>query len=145
MSNWRERAQAVRLAAERRLGGEAVVARTRELAPAPHQGAFARQVIQEVLLPVLTEVVGLLTGSPGKPLLHEYGPRDLGVSCELDSLRFQVHVFLLEGKAIRVAVSLLPSFRDGCFAYYRDFGPQTGYGEIEAWFGDALVKMYENH
>ena len=41
-------------------------------------------------------------------------------------------------------MSLLPSFGEGAYAYYKDFEPQARKGEIEAWFGDTLVKMYEN-
>jgi hypothetical protein len=145
MSNWRERARGIRAAAERRqAGGAALVVRSGgEAAPAV-QTAYARQVIDTVLVPVFQEVVGILTGSPGKPVVHVYGPWNLGVTCELDSLRFQANVYFLEGKAIRIAVSLLPSFGDGSYAYYKDFEPQTRKGEIETWFGDTLVKMYEN-
>lgn len=145
MSNWRERAREVRAAAERRQAGGVALADGRGCEPAPaSQSAYARQVIDEVLVPVFREAVGLLTGSPVEPMVHEYGPWKLGVSCELDSLRFQADVYLLEGRAIRVAVSLLPSFGEGSYAYYKDFGPQARKGEIEAWFGEALVKMYEN-
>jgi hypothetical protein len=145
MSNWRERAREVRAAAERRQASGAAPAgpRVGEPARAP-QAAYARQVIDEVLVPVFQEVVGILTGSPGKPVVHEYGPWNLGVTCELDFLRFQANVYLLEGKAIRVAVSLLPTFGEGSYAYYKDFEPQARKAEIEAWFGDTLVKMYEN-
>ena len=44
------------------------------------QAADARQVVREVLVPVLTEAGGLPTGWPGKPALHENGPRNLRVS-----------------------------------------------------------------
>ena len=145
MSNWRERAREDRAAAEKRQAGGAAPGGRGGGEPAPaQQAAYARQVIDEVLVPVFREVVSLLTGSLGKPVVHEYGPRKLGVTCELDSLRYQADVYLLEGKAIRIAVSLLPSFGDGTYAYYKDFEPQACKADIEAWFGDTVVKMYEN-
>jgi hypothetical protein len=74
MSNWRERAREARAAAERQVAAAAPAGRGGGGPALAPQSAYARQVIDEVLVPVFREVVGLLTGSPGKPVVHEYGP-----------------------------------------------------------------------
>jgi hypothetical protein len=142
MSDWREGATAIRVAIDKRKA-DAAVATARRGEPdglLPQQAAFARRIIEEVLSPVLREYVQILTGVAGKPIFHEYDKRTLGLTCDLDALRYSVHVYLLPDSMVRIAVSLMPSHGDGC---YRDYGIYAPNEEIERWFGGSLVRLYE--
>ncbi len=143
MSNWRKQAEAIRAHIEkRRVDGAAAAARHAFLeAMSPQQIAFARKCIREVLVPVLTDFVAILNHAPGKPVLHEYDRRTLGVTCDLDSQRFVVTVYLLPDSLVRVSVFLIPSQTE---PHYRDFAFSAANDDIEEWFGSTLVKLYEN-
>jgi hypothetical protein len=143
MSDWRERAKVIRAGLDRHPVDEAATAardRERE-AMLPKQTAFATKIIKEIVVPVLTEFVGIVTGTPGKPVCHEYDKRTYGVTCDLDSLRFWVKAYLLFDSKVRLAVSLTPSQTEG---WHRDYGPQARDDEIEEWFGNCLAKLYES-
>jgi hypothetical protein len=143
MIGWREKARAIRPRGETRSAGDGA-AETRPKpgeAIRPEQAAFARRILKEVLIPVLTEFVGIVTDAPAEPACHEYDERSLGVSCDLDSLRFTIKVFLLHDSRVRVAVFLTPSQTGGHCKNYELAAPN---GEIEEWVGSCLVKLYEN-
>ncbi len=142
MSDWRDGAAAIRAAIDKRRADEAAaLARKKEPEGLlPQQTAFARRIIEEVLGPVLREFVQILTGQAGKPVLHDYDKRTLGLTCDLDSLRYSVHLYLLPDSMVRIAVSLVPSHGDGC---HRDYGMYAPNEEIERWFGGSLVRLYE--
>jgi hypothetical protein len=140
--SWRERATAIRAVAEKRKSGEAAAAaraREAESALLP-QTAFARRIIDEVLIPVLKDFGRIVTGAAGSPVFHEYHQRAFGLTYELDSLRFSVGVFLLPEPRVRLAVSLMPSSTEG---WHRDFPLNARNGEIEEWFGTSLSRLYE--
>jgi hypothetical protein len=142
MSDWREGATAIRAAIERRKAEETAASARRKEPDGlfPQQTAFAHRIIEEVLTPVLREFVRIVTGEPGKPIVHEYDKRTLGLTCDLDSLRYSVRVYLLPDSVVRIAVFLNPSCGDGC---HRDYGIPTPDEAIERWFGESLVRLYE--
>jgi hypothetical protein len=142
MTGWRERATAIRAVLDRRKGAEtaAVSARPEPEAALARQAAFAGRVLKEVLAPVAREFSQIVTGAPAKPAAHEYHLRSLGLTCELDSRRFSVGVFLLPDDKVRIAVSLTPSQTAG---WHRDFGLDASNEEVEEWFGTALARLYE--
>jgi hypothetical protein len=143
MSNWRKQAEAIRARIEKRKVDETVTAARHTLLEEmlPQQSAYARKIIREVLAPVLTDFVAILSSTAGKPVQHEYDRRAFGVTCDLDSQRFVVNVHLLPDSLVRVAVFLIPSQTE---PHYRDFALSAKNGEIEEWFGSSLVKLYEN-
>jgi hypothetical protein len=142
MIGWRERAAAIHTAVEKRkacAAGASAPSSEAEAALA-QQAAFVRRISQEVLVPVLKEFCEIVTGPPGKPVVHEYHKRAFGVTCELDSRRFCVNVFLLPDGEVRIAVSLMPSQTGG---WHRDYRLGARNEEIEEWFGTALSRLYE--
>ncbi len=142
MIAWREKATAIRHKEESSPDGAAVATRRKPCGDLlPWQAAFAKKVVQEVLIPVLAEFVSIVTGSPAKPIYHEYDERTVGVTCDLDSMRFTAKVYLFPDAAVRFAVFLTPSLAEG---HCRDFHLSAGNHEIEEWFGGCLAKMYEN-
>ncbi len=143
MSTWRNQAEAIRAKIEKRKVDKNAAAARQALQEAmqPQQIAYARKCIREVLVPVLTDFVAILNGAPGKPILHEYDRRTLGVTCDLDSQRFVVTVYLLPDSLVRVAVFLIPSQTE---PHYRDFALSAANDDLEEWFGSSLVRLYEN-
>jgi hypothetical protein len=143
MSDWRERARAIR-AAEDEYGVIEVVAAARgegSEATLPRQAELAKKLIHEILMPVLAEFAGIVTAVPATPVFHQYDQRSLGVTCDLDSVRFAVHVFLLPDASVRIAVFLMPSRAEPLF---RDFGLAASGEEVEQWFGASLAKLFED-
>jgi hypothetical protein len=142
MNTWRNQAEAIRARIEKRKVDESEAAAWCALAEKmlPQQIAYARKIIREVLVPVLTDFVAILTGTPGKPVQREYDRRALGVTCDLNSQRFVVNVHLLPDSKVRVAVFLVPSQTE---PHHRDFALSTTNDDIEEWFGSSLVKLYE--
>ncbi len=142
MTDWRERAHAIR-ATEDQCTTSQSVAVARNGAPdvlREKQELFARHFIHEVLVPVLREFGGIVTRETATPVVHEYDRRTFGITCDLDSARFVVHVFLLADGNVRIAVFLGPSQVE---PHYRDFELSASKQEIEQWFGGCLVKLYE--
>jgi hypothetical protein len=142
MKTWRNQAEAIRARMEKRKVDEAAAAARHAFLEAmlPQQIAFAKKCIREVLMPVLTDFVHILSGTPGKPVLHEYDRRAIGVTCDMDSQRFVVNVYLLPDSLVRIAVFLIQSQTE---PHYRDFAFSATNDEIEEWFGSSLVKLYE--
>lgn len=143
MSDWRDRARSIR-AQEDESGVFEMVAAARDRdagARVLRQEEFAKKVIHEVLMPVLAEFAGIVTRVSGPPVLHRYDRRTFGVTCDLDSVRFTVHVFLLPDAQVRIAVALAPSRAE---PHYRDYPLSARNEEIEPWFGACLVNLYEN-
>jgi hypothetical protein len=127
---------------KRKVDESAVIARRALLeATLPQQRAYAREIIDEVLAPVLTEFVAIVRGTPGKPVRHEYDRRAFGVTCDLNAQRFVVNVYLLPDSLLRVTVFLVPSQTE---PHYRDFALSAKNNEIEEWFGGSLAKLCEN-
>ena len=142
MSDWRERARAIRAAEEERGVIEAVAAARDHGSDTllARQTAFAKQLILEVLVPVLADFAGIVNPSPDTPVLHKYDRQTFGLTCDLDSVRFAVHVFLLTDGLVRIAVFLEPSQVE---PHSRDYPLTADSDDIERWFGDCLVKLYE--
>jgi hypothetical protein len=141
MSDWRERARAIRAAEDERGTSEAAAvpcARGSDELLA-RQTTFAKQLLLDVLIPVLGEFAGIVTGSAGTPALHKHDRRTYGLTCDLSAVRFAVHVFLLGSGLVRVAVFLEPSHVD---PHFRDFPLTADPGAIEGWFGDCLARLY---
>jgi hypothetical protein len=143
MIGWREKAQGIRARQDWRIaaGATTTAREKRAEAPLPEQAAFAQRVIQEVLIPVLTEFAGIVTDTAAKPVYHEYDERALGVSCDLNSQRFTTKVYLLPDVRVRLTVFLTPSQTEG---QCKDFGLSARNDEIEEWFGDCLARLYDN-
>jgi hypothetical protein len=118
MSDWRDGAAAIRTAIEKRKADDAA--------------ASARRKEPEGLQ--------IVTGEAEKAEAHEYEKRTLGLTCDLDSLRYWINLYLLRDSTVRIAVSLMPSHGDGC---YRDYGMYVPNEEIERWFGGSLVRLYD--
>jgi hypothetical protein len=143
MSDWREHARAIRTI-EEECGMPDVIAAARDGAREAllgRQTVFARRMIPEVLAPVLGEFSGIVTREPCTPVIHEYDARTYGLTCDLDSVRFILHVFLLADGKVRVTVLLSPVRGD---PHCRDFELSVGNKQIESWLGDCLVKLYED-
>jgi len=143
MSDWREGAAAIRAAFEKQQSDKTTAtARRRESEGLlPQQSTFARRMLADVLRPVLQEFVLIVTGVSGNVVTHEDDKRTLSLTCELDSLRYSVSLYLLFDSTVRIAVSLMPSHGDG---RYRDYGLYAREEEVERWFGTSLVKLYDN-
>lgn len=143
MISWREKAQGIRSRQDWRVetGAAAIAQEKQAEAKLLQQAAFAKRIIREVLIPVLTEFAGIVTDKEAKPVYHEYDERTLGVTCDLNSQRFTTKVYLLPDAAIRVTVFLTPSPTEG---HCRDYGLAARNDEIEEWFGDCLARLYDN-
>jgi hypothetical protein len=89
---------------------------------------------------VASEFAQIVTGEPGRPAVHAYHRGAVGLTCDLDSRRFAVNVFLLPEAKVRIAVSLAPSQTAG---WHKDFRLDASKEEIEEWFGSALARLYE--
>jgi hypothetical protein len=132
-------ASAIRTIADKRKAAEAAASARANEAALPQQTAFARRISEEVLIPVLKELCEIATGAPGAPVFHAYHRRAFGVTCDLDSLRFSIDVFLLPDAGVRIAVSVIPSQAEG---WHRDYSLSARNDEIEEWVGRALSKVY---
>jgi hypothetical protein len=143
MIGWREKAQGIRARQDWRMAsGAATIAREKRAdAKLPQQTACAKRIIQEVLIPVLTEFTGIVTDTATKPLYHEYDERTLGVTCDLNAQRFTSKVYLLPEAGVRLTVFLTPSQTEG---HCKDFELSARNDEIEEWFGDCLARLYDN-
>lgn len=142
MAGWREQATALRAVIEKRQKDQAVVS-----ARLPdgdggltRQTAFARKIIEEVLIPVLREFSSIVTGVAVQPVQHAYHKQYFGLTCELDSRRFTVDVFLIPEAKVRLAVSLKPSQTLG---WHQDFALDATNAEIEEWLGTSLTRLYD--
>jgi len=143
MSDWRELAKAIRAKEDERGGVEGVVPfedNESELF-LTQEAIFAKKVINEVLIPVLAEFAEIVTRTPAKPVFHEYDTQTFGVTCDLDSVRFSVNVYLLPNSIVRIAVFLTPSSAE---PDHQDYRLSAQHEEIEEWFGDCLVKLYRH-
>jgi hypothetical protein len=142
MSHWRKQAEAIRAQLQKRRGDDQAAARQALQEQSwTQQSAHAKKVIREVLTPVLTDFAAIVTGTPGKPIEHDYDRRAMAVTCDLNSQRFVANVYLLPDAMIRIAVFLVPSQTE---PHYRDFAASAAGEEIENWFGSSLVKLYES-
>jgi hypothetical protein len=143
MSDWRKQAEAIHARMEKRKADETAAAARQTLLEEmlPQQIASTRKIIREVLAPVLTDFVAIVSGSPGKPVQHEYDRRTFRVTCDLNWHRFVVNLYLLPDSMVRIAVLLVPSQTE---PHYRDFALSATNEDIEKWFGNSLVKLYEN-
>jgi hypothetical protein len=143
MSSWRERATAIRALLEKRKRTEATAARFGAREPEgalTRQAAFARRVSAEVLTPVLQEFSRIVTGKAATPVSHEYHARAFGLTCDLDSQRLAVTVFLVPDGKVRLAVNVLPAETEG---WHKDFQPNARNEQIEEWFGTALARLFQ--
>jgi hypothetical protein len=142
MISWREKARSLRAWELSKSGGTALAHRRAPTgAPLARQVAFAESITKEVLIPVLKEFAEIVSGAPAHPVYHHYNETAFGVTCDLDSRRFTVKVYLLPSLEVRIAVFLTPSSTEGHCRDYRLVAPRS---EIEEWLGDCLARLYEN-
>jgi hypothetical protein len=143
MIDWRQQARAIRVAQEKRLhrSGAVVLEEAPPSGSLQRQAAFAERVIHEVLGPVLTEFADIVADTSVTPVFHHYDDRTVGVTCDLDSLRFTSKLHFLPDSAVRLTVFPTPTQTEG---HCRDFDLSAPNGELEQWFGNCLGKLYEN-